>query len=110
MDLNRIYNNPGLEARRIALVKRLQAEEVLRDSHESSGSMARHIELGFHSFAKQKRTRLTQGISECAQPLTPKDRDAFLMLLLSMEEQRASLLHERKHIGAISRLARFSSR
>jgi hypothetical protein len=32
------------------------------------------------------------------------------MLLLAMEERRASMLHERRHIGAMSRLARFSSR
>ena len=34
MDFNRIYNNPGLEAHRLALLKRMQAEEVLGDSHE----------------------------------------------------------------------------
>src|SRR5258708_6800589 len=109
MDLNRIYNNPGLEARRIALLKRMQAEVVLRDSHKGSGSMARQIELGLSSFDKQKKTRLTQWIGDCARPLNAKDRNAFRMLLLSMEEQRASMLHERKHIGAMSRLARFSS-
>jgi len=56
MDLNRIYNNPGLEARRLALLKRMQAEEVLRDSHEA-GSIARQIELGFHSFNKLSHRR-----------------------------------------------------
>jgi hypothetical protein len=110
MDLNRIYNNPGLEARRLALLKRMRAEDVLRDSHEGSGSMMRQIELGFSSFDKQKKTRLTQWIAECAQSLNGGYRNAFRMLLLSMEERRASLLHERKHIGAMSRLARFSSR
>lgn len=110
MDLNRIYNNPGLEARRVALLKRMQAEEALRDSHEGNGSMVRQIELGFQSFNKQKKTRLTQWIGQCAQPLKTKDRDAFRMLLLAMEERRASMLHERRHIGAMSRLARFSSR
>ncbi|HEX4792650.1 MAG TPA: PcfJ domain-containing protein [Humisphaera sp.] len=110
MNLNRIYNNPGLEARRLALLKRLQAEKVLRDSHEGSGSIVRQIELGFHSPNKQKKTRLAQWIGECAQTLSAQDRDAFKLLLLAMEEQRASLLHERKHIGAMARLARFSSR
>ena len=70
----------------------------------------RQIELGFHSFHKQKKTRLTQWIAECAQPLHSKDRNAFRMLLLAMEERHASILHERRHIGAMSRLARFSSR
>jgi hypothetical protein len=110
MDINRIYNNPTLEARRLALLKRIQAEEVLRESHEGSASIIRQIEAGFHSFKKQKKTRLTQWIAECAQPLNSKDREAFRMLLLAMEERGASMLHERRHIGAISRLARFSSR
>jgi len=110
MNLNRIYNNPALEARRLALLKRMQAEELLRESHEGSGSLVRQIELGFHSFKKQKNTRLTCWITECAQQLDSKGRDAFRMLLLAMEERSASTLHERKHIGAMSRLARFSSR
>jgi len=74
----------------------MHAEEVLRDSPEGSGSMVRQIELGFHSFNKQKKTRLSQWIGECAQPLKVKDRNAFRMLLLAMEERRASILHERK--------------
>ena len=49
MDLNRIYNNPGLELRRLALLKPMQAEEVLGQSHESA-SLLRQIELGFHSY------------------------------------------------------------
>jgi hypothetical protein len=110
MNLNRIYNNPNLEARRLALLKRLQAEEVLRESHEASGSLLQQIELGFHSFNKRKKTRLAQWIAESAQPLNPKDRDSFRTLLLAMEEKRASILEERRHIGAMSRLARFSSR
>ena len=52
MDLNRIYNNPGLEARRLALAKRMQAEQVLRASHEGSSSLVRQIELAFHGFTK----------------------------------------------------------
>jgi hypothetical protein len=110
MDLNRIYNNPGLEARRLDLLKRMQAEKVMRASHEGSGSLVRRIELGFHSFKKQKKTRLTQWIAECADRLDSKERDAFRMLLLAMEERGASMLRERKHIGAMCRLARFSSR
>jgi hypothetical protein len=109
MDLNRIYNNPGLEARRLALLQRMQAEAVLRDSHEA-GSVARQIELGFHSFNKQKKTRLTQWVGNCAQALEPKEREAFRMLLLAMEEQNASILHQRKHVGGMSRLAMFSPR
>jgi hypothetical protein len=110
MDLNRIYSNPNLEARRLALVKRIAAEQVLRESHEGSGSLVRQIELGFHSSHKQKKTRLTQWIAECAQPLDSTDRNAFRLLLLAMEERSASILHERKHVGAMSRLARFSFR
>jgi hypothetical protein len=72
--------------------------------------MVRQIELGFHSSNKQKKKQLSEWIGECAQPLKTKDRNAFRLLLLSMEERRASILHERKHIGAMSRLARFSSR
>src|ERR1700722_2011408 len=102
MDLNRIYNTPTLEARRLALLKRMQAEEVLRESHEGSSSLLRQIELGFHSFNKQKKTQLTQWIAECARQLNLKDRDAFRMLLLAIEERRASMLHERRHIGAMS--------
>jgi hypothetical protein len=109
MDLNRIYNNPGLESRRLALVKRIAAEQVLRESHESS-SLVRQIELGFHGLARQKKTRLTGWIAECAKDLSPADRDAFRMLLLAMEERSASLLDHCKRIGGMSRLARFSSR
>jgi hypothetical protein len=110
MDLNRIYNNPGLEARRLFPLKRLQAESVLRESHEGSGSLVRQIELGFHSYDKQKKTRLAQWIAECARSLDSEGREAFRTLLLAMEERRSSMLHERRHIGALSRLARFSSR
>jgi hypothetical protein len=110
MNPNRIYNNPNLEARRLALLKRIQAEEVLSLSHEGSGSLVRQIELGFHSFNKQKKTRLTQWIAECAQHLNASDRNAFRTLLLAMEERGASIFDERKHIGGMSRLARFSSR
>jgi hypothetical protein len=110
MDLNRIYNNPGLEARRLALLKRIQAEQVLRESHEGSSSLVRQIELGFHGFTKQKKTRLTCWIAECANALSSIDRDAFRMLLLAMEERSAPLLNERRRIGGMSRLARFSSR
>jgi hypothetical protein len=109
MDLNRIYNNPGLEARRLALLKRLQAEQVLRESHEGTGSLVGQIELGFHSSNKQKKTRLTNWIADCAH-LNQKDREAFRTLLLAVEERAPALLRERRHIGAISRLARFSSR
>lgn len=109
MDANRIYSNPHLEARRLALVKRIQAEQVLRESHEGSG-LLRQIERGFQSSNKQKTTRLTQWITACAQPLNSSDRKAFRLLLMALEERSASILHERKHIGAISRLARFSSR
>jgi hypothetical protein len=54
MNLNRIYNNPNLEARRLALLKRIRAEDVLRESHEGSSSLVRQIELGFHSFRAQE--------------------------------------------------------
>jgi hypothetical protein len=110
MDVNRIYNNPGLEARRLALLKRMQAEAVMRESHEGSSSLVRQIELGFHSFNKQKKSRLTNWIAECARPLPKADRDAFQLLLMAMAEQRGSMLQQRRHIGGISRLARFSSR
>ncbi|MDB5911293.1 MAG: hypothetical protein JWP34_5410 [Massilia sp.] len=110
MDLNRIYNNPGLEARRVALLKRLQAEEVLRDSHEGSSSMVRQVELGFHSFDKQKKTPLIQWISECTASLNAKERSVFRTLLSAMARQRSPMLNERKHVGAMSRLARCSSR
>lgn len=110
MNLNRICNNPGLEARRLALLKRIQAEQVLRESHEGSSSLVRQIELGFHGFAKQKKTQLTCWIAECANQLSSSERDAFRILLLAMEERSAPLLNERKRIGGISRLARFSSR
>ncbi|MDB5331926.1 MAG: hypothetical protein JWP03_3077 [Phycisphaerales bacterium] len=110
MDLHRIYNNPGLEARRVELVKRLQAEEVLRASHEGSSSTERQVELGFHSFDKQKKSRLAQWIAECAQPLNAKERSAFRTLLCAMARQHSRLLNERKHIGAMSRLARCESR
>lgn len=110
MDLNRIYNNPGLEARRLALLKRIQAEQVLRESHEGSSSLVRQIELGFHGFTKQKKSRLACWIAESAKELGSSDRDAFRTLLLAMEERSAPLLNERKRIGGMSRLARFSSR
>jgi hypothetical protein len=42
--------------------------------------------------------------------LNPTDGAAFQSLLLAMAELRSSLLDERKHVGAMSRLARFSSR
>ncbi len=109
MDLNRIYNNPGLEARRLALQKRLQAEKVLRESH-ASASLARQIEQGFRGCSRQKKSRLTCWIDDCAQQLPSSGRDAFRGLLLAVEERSAPLLRERRHIGALSRLARFSSR
>jgi len=84
MDLNRIYSNPGLEARRLALLRRLRAEEVLRDAHEGSGSIARQIELGFGSFESQKKTPLTLWISQCAQTLDATERNAFRTLLLAV--------------------------
>jgi hypothetical protein len=110
MDLNRIYNNRGLEERRLLLLQRIAAEKVLRESHEGSGSMVRQIELGFHSSNKQKKAKLTQWIGQCAPHLNESDRSAFKTLLLAMEERSESMLHERKHIGGMSRLARFSSR
>lgn len=111
MNLNRIYNNPNLEARRLALLKRLQAEAVLRESHEGSSSLFRQIELGFQSVvSKQKKTPLIQWITACAQPLDATERNAFQTLLFAMAERRASMLDQRRHIGAMSRLARFSSR
>src|SRR4051794_28298110 len=112
MDPNRIYSNPRLEARRLALLKRIQAEEVLRESHQGAGSLVRQIELGFrlHGFTKQKKMPLTGWIAECAEQLDANDRKAFRSLLLAMEERTPSILHERKHVGAMSRLARFASR
>jgi hypothetical protein len=112
MDPNRIYNNPRLEARRLALLKRIAAEDVLRESHQGAGSLVRQIELGFrlHGFTSQKKMPLTRWIAECAQELNANDRSDFRSLLLAMEERSPSMLHERKHVGAMSRLARFSSR
>ena len=110
MDLNRIYNNPGLEERRRLLLKRLAAEKVLRESHEGSASIVRQIEQAFQRSNKQRKARLTQWISHCARPLNEQDRSAFRMLLLAVEERGAAMLRERKHIGGIARLARFSSR
>src|SRR5581483_9189978 len=110
MDLNRIYNNPGLEARRLALLKRIQAEKVLREAHEGSSSLLRQIELGFHHVTQQKKKQLAHWIAGCAKQLNSRDRDAFRELLLAMEERCPSVLDERAHISAMSRLARFSSR
>ena len=65
MDLNRIYNNPGLECGWLALQKQLQAEKVLRESH-ASASLTRQIEQGFRGCSKQKKSRLTCWIDDFA--------------------------------------------
>src|SRR5579859_6012575 len=110
MDPDPIYNNPGLEARRLALLKRIQAEEVLPETQDGPGSLDRQIDLGFHGFNKRKKTQLTHWIAECAHQLNSSDRNAFRMLLLAVKERAGPLLRQRRHIGGMSRLARFSSR
>ncbi len=110
MDLNRIYNNRGLECRRLSLLRRLRAQEVLKDAHAGSASLTRQVEIAFGSFAKQKKTPLSLWIADCAQQLDAVPRDAFRTMLLSVARLRSSMLDERRHIGAMSRLARYSSR
>lgn len=110
MNVNRIYCNPGLEARRLALLERIQAEESLCQSHEGVDSLVRQIEQGFNTHTRQKKSRLTCWIGEEATHLNSTDCKAFRILLLALQERSAPILNRRRHIGAISRLARFSSR
>ena len=109
MDLNQIYSNPGLEARRRALLGRLRSEPTLHDALEDSSSIAREIDLGFASFRKQKKTQLSRWISECAQTLDATQREAFRTLLMAMSPF-TRMISQRKYIGGMSRLASFSSR
>lgn len=109
MDLNRIYSNPGLEARRQALLRRLRAEQILHETHEGSSSIERQIDLGFASFRKQKKTQLSRWISECAQTLDATQREAFRTLLMAVSP-RSSMLEERKYVGGMARMARFATR
>jgi len=109
MDLKQIYSNPGLEARRRALLGRLRSEQTLPNPTEDSGSIEREIDLGFASFRKQKKTQLSRWISECAQTLNATQREAFRTLLMAMSPCRR-MISQRKYIGGMSRLARFSSR
>src|SRR5829696_603032 len=102
MDTDRIYKNPGLEARRLALLRQLKAEQALRASREGTRSIDRQIELGFRSFDKQKKTPLTQWIAQSVQPLNAKQRRDFRELLFAMAELRSPMLHERKHVGAMA--------
>src|SRR5256885_1698723 len=60
---------------------------------------------GFCATEKQSKARLPQWVAESARALKPPDRTAFRTLLLAMAERRASILQERKHVGAMSRLA-----
>jgi len=109
MDLKQIYSNPGLEARCRALLGRLRSEQTLPNPTEDSSSIAREIDLGFASFRKQKKTQLSRWISECAQTLDTTQREAFRTLLMAMSP-RTRMISQRKYIGGMSRLARFSSR
>jgi hypothetical protein len=110
MNADRIYDNPGLEARRLALLERIRVEDVWCETPQVLGPLARQIEQGFQSTPEQNKTRLTGWVGDHAKQLDRASRDAFRMLLLAMEERGSPILDHRRLIGAMSRLARFSAR
>src|SRR5690242_1708229 len=104
MDHNRIYNNPGLEARRLALLHRLKAEEEQfpREPSAVSRSTRRQIQQGFERYDKQKSWLLSRWIADSALLLNAKERSVYRALLAAVARGAPAILAAQKHVERIA--------
>ena len=107
MDLNRIYKNPGLEARRLEFMRQLRGEQALREANQASRSVQRQIQQGFERYDKSKTAPLSKWIAECALKLDANERSKFRALLTALGRRGSKVLSERKLVIGLSHLARF---